>query len=131
MWTGTKRLRQLVHALIFLVLLVPERVTAQDKPKIEIVPFSSHSAPITAVAYSHDGTRLLSSSEDATLKLWEAATGRPFRTFEGHTGPVSSVAFSPDGTRLLSGSEAWALIAKDGQKQGGLQTRCVDCSSAH
>src|SRR5262245_54154533 len=106
MRTGTKRLRQLAPALVLLVLLFPEPVTAQDPPKLEIVPYITHSAPITAVAYSHDGTHLLSGSVDATLKLWEAATGRLIRTFEGHSDTISSVAFSPDGARLLSGSIA-------------------------
>ena len=48
--------------------------------------------------------RVLSGSDDKTLKLWDAATGALLRTFEGHSGSVNSVAFSPDGTRLLSGS---------------------------
>ena len=41
---------------------------------------------------------------DDTLKLWDAESGQPIRTFTGHSGPVGSVAFSPDGARLLSGS---------------------------
>jgi ADP-ribosylglycohydrolase len=47
---------------------------------------------------------VLSSSLDATLRLWDAATGALLRTFDAHTDDVTRVAFSPDGTRVLSGS---------------------------
>ncbi|MBI3098725.1 MAG: protein kinase [Planctomycetes bacterium] len=59
---------------------------------------------VTSVAFSPDGTRIVSGSDDNTIRLWEAATGKEVSRLEGHTGAVSSVAFSPDGTRIVSGS---------------------------
>jgi hypothetical protein len=47
----------------------------------------------------------VSASEDNSLKLWDAATGRLLRTLQGHSKSVTSVAFSPDGRYLVSGSE--------------------------
>jgi WD40 repeat protein len=42
---------------------------------------------------------------DGTLRLWDAATGKPIGPpLQGHTNDVNSVAFSPDGRRLVSGS---------------------------
>ena len=58
------------------------------------------------MAFSPDGTRIVSGSDDSTVRVWDAATGRPVgQPLNGHTGSVTSVAFSPDGKRIVSGSE--------------------------
>jgi WD40 repeat protein/predicted Ser/Thr protein kinase len=59
----------------------------------------------TALAYSPDGRRLASTSDDlATIAVWDAHSHQRIGQFEGHTGPVYSVAFSADGQRLASAS---------------------------
>jgi WD40 repeat protein len=88
-----------------LLLLQNAEAAAQERAKIEIVPNIPHTLGIQAVAVSADGTRVLSSGGDGSVKLWDAATGRLLRTFEGHSRDVRSVAFSPDGRRVLSGSD--------------------------
>jgi WD40 repeat protein len=89
---------------LFGLLVQGPAVEAQEHAKIEIVPNIPHSLGILSAAVARDGRRLLSGSQDKTVKLWHAATGRLLRTFEGHSNAVTSVAFSPDGARLLSGS---------------------------
>jgi hypothetical protein len=54
------------------------------------------------VAFSPDGTRLLSGGKDGSVRLWEVETGAELRRLEGHGDLVASVAFSPDGRRALS-----------------------------
>lgn len=67
---------------------------------------AAHVNAVTGLAFSPDGTRLASSSEDGTLRLWWTATGRPVGApLRGHKGSVNAVAFSPDGTRLASAGE--------------------------
>ena len=55
---------------------------------------------VGTVAFSPDGTRVLTGSRDNTA----LAAGTMVAALEGHTGAVWAVAFSPDGARVLTGS---------------------------
>jgi len=63
-----------------------------------------HTDSVTAVAYSPDGSRIVSGSDDNTLKIWDASSGKQLATLSGHTSSVDAVAYSPDGSRIVSGS---------------------------
>ena len=65
---------------------------------------TGHYDVVWSVAFSTDGTQLLTGSWDHTAKLWDATTGELLRTFEGNTNPVASVAFSADGARIVTGA---------------------------
>jgi len=65
---------------------------------------SGHTGPARSLAFSSDGTSLVSGSFDRTVKLWDIQTGGVIRTFHGHTGNVMSVSISPDCSIIASGS---------------------------
>src|SRR5262249_54518683 len=65
-----------------------------------VFTLTGHLETLYSVRFSPDGRSLVTTSDDHTLILWDAATGRALRTFRGHDQTVFGVAFSPDGTQL-------------------------------
>ena len=68
--------------------------------------FSGHTGSVDSVAYSPNGSRIVSGSRDKTIRIWDANTGTQIgNALIGHTSLVVSVAYSPDGGRIISGSQ--------------------------
>jgi WD40 repeat protein len=63
-----------------------------------------HAASVSGVALMADGKRVVSASEDRTLKVWDLESGRALLTLEGHAGFVTGVAVTADGRRAVSAS---------------------------
>jgi tricorn protease-like protein len=84
------------------VLAAQALVAAKNKPKREPA-FEGHTATVNAVAFSRDGKRAVSGSDDRTIRVWEVPTGKLLANLETSGGSeVHAVAFSHDGKYLLS-----------------------------
>jgi tRNA A-37 threonylcarbamoyl transferase component Bud32 len=58
-----------------------------------------------AVAFSGDGRRVATGTDQGAVFVWDLATGKEALGFRGHRGRVSSLDFGPDGQRLASTSQ--------------------------
>ncbi|KIK13811.1 hypothetical protein PISMIDRAFT_371754 [Pisolithus microcarpus 441] len=64
-----------------------------------------HAGWVFSVGFSPDGKRIVSGSDDMTVRIWDAEKGVQIGgPLEGHTDRVCSVRFSSDGKRIVSGS---------------------------
>ena len=70
----------------------------------ELMTLKGHTDSVYSVAFSPDGSRIVTGSWDKTAKVWDARSGAEVLTLKGHTDRVGSAAFSPDGSRIVTGS---------------------------
>ena len=63
-----------------------------------------HGLHITAVSFTHAGTKLATASLDKTARLWSVADGKPLGEPLKHDDEVFAMAFSPNDTMLATAS---------------------------
>jgi len=82
-----------------------------------------HEGTVRSVALSGDGRRIVSGSEDRTVRVWDGETGAELRCLRGHQDWVWSVALSADGCRIVSGSRDRTVRLWDAAS--GEELRCL------
>ena len=105
-----------------ILIWVPEEIRANQFQKLtdkanpnsirdaRIIPeanyraLEGHSDAIRSIRFSPDGTRLVSGSQDNTIRVWDFVTGNSVSTFRGHGRAVTAAMFLPDEKHLLSAS---------------------------
>lgn len=76
---------------------------------VEVKRFEGHEDKVTSLAFSPDGKRLLSSSYDGTIRLWDVATGECLKVTDVKY-KITHIAFNSDGSRLLASLTAKVIL---------------------
>ncbi|KIK39172.1 hypothetical protein CY34DRAFT_808550, partial [Suillus luteus UH-Slu-Lm8-n1] len=77
--------------------------------------FEDHRGAVNAVAVFPDMRRMVTSSSDKTLHLWDLDTGVVLKKMEGHSWGVEALAVSRDGQIIASGDADGEIIAWHGE----------------
>ncbi|MGO8700423.1 MAG: protein kinase domain-containing protein [Limisphaerales bacterium] len=76
--------------------------------------------PANSAAFSPDGKRIVTASDDGTAQVWDAQNGEPLAGLPRIGHKVTSVQFSPDGMRIATaaGDQVRIWDAQNGQPLG-------------
>ncbi len=72
---------------------------------LQIAVLSGHEAKVNSAAYSPDGARIVTASNDKTARIWDAHAGVELAVLSGHDDHVAFAAYSPDGSRVVTASD--------------------------
>ncbi len=98
-----------------------------------LVFMKGHQARVTGAAFSRDGTRLVSWSDDGTVRLWDCATQRAIATMGDEYKEVNGAVFTPDGVLLASvrGTKISTWNARSGKPLKSWTVPQGTCGSCH
>lgn len=68
-----------------------------------------HENVIVGLAFSTDGSKLISGSFDKTARIWDVRSKRSLHVLKGHKDPIYAVSFSPNGKMAVTGSDDHTL----------------------
>ena len=82
-----------------------------------IAPLNGHQAPVNAIQFSPDDSKILTVSADKTARLWRRSDGTLISALQDPAGFIYQAAFSPDGSRILLASSDNLAYLYDGNGQ--------------
>jgi WD40 repeat protein len=98
-----------------------------DGKDVAPIVLEGHTREVTALAFLSED-RILSASQDRTMRLWNVEDGKPSAIFKGHKNWISSLAVSPDGKQAITTSDD--LTVKLWDMQNGKEFASIDLGAA-
>lgn len=80
----------------------------------QVATLVGHRNVVRAVAFSPRGGRVISGSDDWTVRVFDVDSGVQLGDLIGHRGPVQGVAYGPGGSWIVSGSSDGAIKLWEG-----------------
>ncbi len=89
--------------LLLLFCIFLSSASFAQEPKL-MLPIG-HSLGVSTAVFSPDGKRIVTSSLDNSVKIWEVSTGLLLANLRGHSDTVTTAVYSPDGKKIVTACE--------------------------
>jgi WD40 repeat protein len=80
--------------------------------RIPVRSSESHSMWVSSLSWDPAGKKIVSGSQDRTIKIWDGKSLELLKTLKGHSFWVTSVSWNRDGSKIVSGSGTWDATLK-------------------
>ena len=102
----------------------------------EEAELKGHMGSVWSVAFSQDGSRVVSGSDDKTVRIWNVMTGEVEANLKTNMEWIDSVAFSQDGSQVVFGSDdpivrIWNTVTGEQQLMTTPTITLPDASTVH
>ena len=97
--------------------LWPASLRREVASERELLLQRGHAAGVSTIAFSADGSRMITGGQDSTVRVWRMADRMLLRVLPYHMVGVTGLALSPDG-RLLASGDGDGLAPDVGHGQG-------------
>ncbi|KAF2727694.1 WD40 repeat-like protein [Polyplosphaeria fusca] len=98
----------------------------EDFPLEPVLELKAHKDEVWYLKFSHDGSKLASTSKDKTIVIYDTVTFKVLHTLEDHDAGVTHVAWSPDDTKIITCCTSQECSARIWDVRTG---RCLVCIS--
>lgn len=88
--------------------------------------YIGHKRPVTNVSLNPDGTKVLSSSEDGSVREWDRLSSQCIKVYSGNMFSTTDTVYSTDGLLVLTIKGASFSVAK---RSDGIAIRSFQCGS--
>jgi WD40 repeat protein len=98
-----------------------QAATATPTPAVPVISkalltYKGHSGAVIGVSWSPDGTKIASCSDDGTVQVWDARSGKRSWSYTlpgGKSNLAFAVAWSPDGKEIAAGGQSGTVSILD------------------
>jgi WD40 repeat protein len=99
---------------------------------IVLMTLEGHSGYVLSVYWNHDGNKVVSGSQDKTIKIWDCSAGKVLRTL--NVGAITSVCGSHDDCKIVSCSSdktmrIWNAATGELMKTLKRRSEVVNCAA--